>query len=209
MKESAHQVPNLGPCGPCPLDAVQPFFHCDRLYLFEPETSPPGQYPFLQIAFVASACRERLPPSALHGQFFQPIVSDEFSDCARPAVHLRGLLVGVDAQRTSCFEGHRFSWQYLDSSHYCLPMLASAIRTRLPPAEDPYVRAAPPFFALHASLLIPCSPEHFFSCFRRLRMAYIQRTAERGRGRGCSHFGTRGTGALHGSRSQSDRDSFQ
>jgi len=38
-------------------------------------------------------------------------------------------------------------------------MLASAIRSGLPPAENPYIRAAPPFFALHASLLIPCSPE--------------------------------------------------
>jgi hypothetical protein len=36
-------------------------------------------------------------------------VSDQFGDCARPAFRLRGLLVGVNAQCVSCFEGRCFS----------------------------------------------------------------------------------------------------
>jgi hypothetical protein len=87
-----------GQRGPCPLDAVQPLFHRDRFYLSEPETSPSGQYPVLEVAFVARTRRERFPPSTLCGQFFQLVVSNEFGNCAQPAVHLRGLLVGVYAQ---------------------------------------------------------------------------------------------------------------
>lgn len=33
MEESAHEIPNLRLCSPCPLDAPQPLLNCDRLNL--------------------------------------------------------------------------------------------------------------------------------------------------------------------------------
>jgi hypothetical protein len=77
---------------------------------------------------------------------------------------MRGLLIGVNAQRFGCFECGCFGRQSLDGPDYCLPAFVRSIRGGFPPTEDPNVGPTLPLFALHASLLIPCSPRHDFSC---------------------------------------------
>ena len=107
-----------------------------------------------------SAKRERIPDvlELAEIQLLEPIVGNQFSDRFRPALCQRGLCVSVDAQRASCFEGDCFGRQRENIPHDCFPPLAFTIRARLPPTKDPYIRAASPAFALHASILIPCSP---------------------------------------------------
>jgi hypothetical protein len=72
---------------------------------------------------------------------------------------MRGLLVGVNAQRFGSFECGCFSRKCLDGTDYCLPAFVRSIKGGFPPAEDPNVGPTLPPFALHASLLIPCSPK--------------------------------------------------
>src|SRR6185437_6128011 len=69
---------------------------------------------------------------------------------------MRGLLVGVNAQRFGCFERGGFSRKCLNGTDYCLPAFARSVKGGFPPAEDPNVGPTLPLFALHASLLIPC-----------------------------------------------------
>src|ERR1700744_5705092 len=71
---------------------------------------------------------------------------------------MRGLLVGVNAQRFGSFECGCFSRKCLNGTDYCLPAFARSVKGGFPPAEDPNVGPTLPLFALHASLLIPCSP---------------------------------------------------
>ncbi len=111
MEDCAHEVPNLRSRAFCPLDAVQPFFNCDRLDLIKPVISPARKNPALQIAFVRGSRRKRLASLILTNQLLEPVVSDQFGNRARPAFRLRGLLVGVNAQRLSCFEGRCFRWK--------------------------------------------------------------------------------------------------
>src|ERR1700744_5728431 len=77
---------------------------------------------------------------------------------------MRGLLVGVNAQRFGSFECGCFSRKCLNGTDYCLPAFACSVKGGFPPAEDPNVGPTLPLFALHASLLIPCSPRHKLSC---------------------------------------------
>src|SRR3982751_2329849 len=91
---------------------------------------------------------------------------------------MRGLLVGVNAQRFGGFECGCFSRKCLNGTDYCLPAFARSVKGGFPPAEDPNVGPTLPLFALHASLLIPCSPRHVLSwigatdgCFLAYRSA--------------------------------------
>src|ERR1035438_3644154 len=61
----------------------------------------------------------------------------------------------------------RRSWSSASSSTSGTFSRFALWRTSLigfPPTEDPNVGPTLPLFALHASLLIPCSPRHDFSC---------------------------------------------
>src|SRR5580658_4221744 len=71
---------------------------------------------------------------------------------------MRGLLVGVNAQRFGSFECGCFSRKCVNGTDYCLPAFARSVEGGFPPAENPNVGPTLPLFALHASLLIPCSP---------------------------------------------------
>ena len=105
MKDGAHPIPDLRFRAASPLDAGQPFFNCDWFYLIELVISPTRQDPSLQVAFVSCSRRERLPSLSLTRQLLQPVMSDQFGNVSRSAFSLRGLLVSVDAQSFSCFEG--------------------------------------------------------------------------------------------------------
>jgi hypothetical protein len=73
----------------------------------------------------------------------------------------------------------------LDGTDYCFPAFARSVKGGFPPAEDPNVSPTLPLFALHASLLIPCSPRHYLSWIGATDGCF-QRTEVRGRGRACS-----------------------
>src|SRR5579859_3230014 len=98
---------------------------------------------------------------------------------------MRGLLVGVNAQRFGSFECGCFSRKCVNGTDYCLPAFARSVKGGFPPAEDPNVGPTLPLFALHASLLIPCSPRHVLSWIGATD-GCLQRTELRGRGRACS-----------------------
>src|SRR5436305_2013210 len=111
-------------------------------------------------------------------------MSDQFGYRARPAFRMRGLLVGVNAQRFGSFECGCFSRKCLYGTDYCFPAFACSIKGGFPPAEDPNVGPTLPLFAFHASLLIPCSPRHDLSWIGATDGCF-QRTEMRGRGRAC------------------------
>jgi hypothetical protein len=90
-------------------------------------------------------------------------VSDQFGDCARPAFRLRGLLVGVNAQCVSCFEGRCFSGESGNRAYNGFSLPACSIWAGFPPPKNPNIWSALPLFALHTSLLIPRTPVHEFS----------------------------------------------
>jgi hypothetical protein len=108
MEEGAHEIPDLRFRGFGSFDAAQPFFNCDWPYLIESMGPPSWQNPILQIALVRGPSGKRLASLVLTYQLLKPIVSNKFGDGARPASSLRGLLVGVNAQRMRCFQGGCF-----------------------------------------------------------------------------------------------------
>ena len=120
--------------------------------------SPAWNYPALEIAFVSSSRRKRLASLLLTGQFLQSVVSDQLDDCLRSTFRKRGLLVCVDAQCMSCFEGCCLSGETLDRADDGFSLFATSIGSDLSPPKYPNIGATLPLFALHASLLIPCSP---------------------------------------------------
>ena len=155
MEDGTHQIPNLRSRSFRPPDAIQPFFNSDRLDLIQPVISPARKNPGPQIAFVCGSRRERFASLILTDQLLEPVMSDQFGDRARSGFRMRGLLVGVNAQRLGCFACRCFGWQSLDSSDYCLPAFTRSVRGGFPPAQDPNIGPTLPLFALNASLLIP------------------------------------------------------
>ena len=126
-EESAHKVSNLCLRSPRSLDATQPLFYGDRLYLFKTMCSPTGQNPDLQVALIRSSRSKRFASLIFTSKFFQPVMSDQFSDRAWPAFGLRGFLVSVDAQCLGRSEGCCLRRQRRDCADDCLPALAAAI----------------------------------------------------------------------------------
>src|SRR6185437_3296603 len=120
--------------------------------------SPAGNNPTVQIRFVSCPRGKRLSSLLLANQFLEPVVSDQLGDCLRSAFRQRGLLVCVDAQRMSGLECCCLGSETLDRPDDGFSLLATSVRSGLPPSKYPNIWATLPLFALHASLLIPCSP---------------------------------------------------
>jgi hypothetical protein len=59
MEDGTHQISNLRSRCFRQLNAVQPFFNGDRLYLIQPVISPTRENPGPQIAFIRGSGRER------------------------------------------------------------------------------------------------------------------------------------------------------
>jgi hypothetical protein len=71
-------------------------------------------------------------------------MSDQFGNRLRPTIEMRGLLVGVNAQRFGSFECGCFSWKCVYGTDYCLLAFARSIKGGFPRAEtqasDPLCR---------------------------------------------------------------------
>src|ERR1035438_6156639 len=89
MENGAHQISNLRSRCFRPLDAVQPFFNGDRLYLIESAISPTRENPDLQIAFIRGSRRERFASLILTDQLFELVMSDQFGKRARSAFRMQ------------------------------------------------------------------------------------------------------------------------
>jgi hypothetical protein len=91
-------------------------------------------------------------------------MSDKFGNGTRPGFRVRGLFVYVNAQCLSCLESRCFVSEGCDRTDDSLAVLALSVSCGLVSPINPNIRPAVPLFALHASLLIPCSPRHDLSC---------------------------------------------
>src|SRR4029079_5528570 len=117
--------------------AIQPFLNSDGLNLIDPVIAPAGNNPAVEIAFVSSSCSKRRASLLLTGQLLESVVSDQLGDCLRSTFCKRGLLVCVDAQCMSCFEGCCLSGETLDRADDGLSLFATSIGSDLSPPKYP------------------------------------------------------------------------
>jgi hypothetical protein len=89
---------------------------------------------------------------------------DKFGNATRPGFRMRGLFFCVNAQCLGCLESRCFVSEGCDRSDDSLAVLALSVSSGPVSPIDPNIRPAVALFALHASLLIPCSPRHDLSC---------------------------------------------
>jgi hypothetical protein len=140
MKDCAHQIPNLRSRAFRPLDAVQPFFNGDRLYLIKSVISPTRQNPDPSDSFHTRLASRT--PCVPDSHLPAPSAGNEqpVRQVCPVRLPLRGLLVGVNAQRFGCFEGRCFGRQRVGRSRRWLSILfARSISGGFIPPEDPNI----------------------------------------------------------------------